>query len=69
MRLLVRDAKAGGEPLRFEYDAEAPLLQFFYCLSGEAEIDIQRESGSRVAGRLRARQYSVTYVPNARRTC
>lgn len=68
MRLLVRDAKAGGEPLRFDYDAETPLLQFFYCLSGEAEIRIRRKNGASAGGRIKARQYSVAYVPNARST-
>ena len=68
MRLLVRDAKAGSEPLHFEYDSAAPPLQFFYCLEGEAQIRIRRASGGKVGGRLGARQYSVAWVPGAGRT-
>ena len=68
MRLLVRDAQAGSEPLRFEYDSAAPPLQFFYCLEGEAQIRIRRASGGKVGGRLAARQYSVAWVPGAGRT-
>ena len=54
MRLLVRDARAGSEPLRFEYDSAAPPLQFFYCLEGEAQIRIRRASG-RVESRSTSR--------------
>lgn len=68
MRLLVQDARSGDKPLDFEYDSEAPPLQFFYCLEGEAQIHIRRKGGGKVGGRLRPRQYLVAWVPGARAT-
>ena len=74
----------GEAPLRYTYDPAASPVQFFYCLTGEARIRIERPAGrgkggtgkTRKPGKhkaegdnlVTAHRYAVSYAPGARAT-